>query len=37
MLYEAAGGEDSDIFLYVLMTYYRFWDETSILYVFQIQ
>jgi hypothetical protein len=30
MLYEAAAGEDSNIFLYVLMTYYRFWDETSI-------
>jgi hypothetical protein len=37
MLYEVAAGEDSNIFPYVFMIYYRFWDETSILYVFQIQ
>lgn len=37
MLCEAAAGEHSNAFPYVLMTYYRFLDETSICDVFQIQ
>jgi hypothetical protein len=37
MLYEAVDGKDGNVFPYMLMTYYRFLDETSICDVFQIQ